>query len=232
MWMEAGALAGAAGLMAYAVRGRSATLLAASHYRGNSGRRSIALTFDDGPTPGTRKILDILERYQVRATFFQVGMQVRRWPLIAREVAERGHEIGNHSDSHPYFCFKSPAFMRTELERAQQSILDATGRRPVWFRAPYGIRWFGMQGAQRNAGLSGVMWTVVGREWKLCARDVRDRVLRSASNGAIICLHDGRGAEANPHIRNTIHAVKEIVPRLLREGYRFETVTELLCTTN
>lgn len=233
MWtLAAGAAAGAAGMLAYAVRGRSATLLSDSVHRGTPSRHSVALTFDDGPTRQTEKVLRILDRYRVRATFFQCGIHVRRDPDIARSVAAAGHEIGNHSDSHPCFLLRSPGFIESEMRRAQESIAEAVGVSPLWFRPPYGIRWFGMREAQRSLNLTGVMWTVIGKDWNLRAREVRDRVLRSARPGAIICLHDGRAAEPNPRIDNTLRALEDLIPDLLRRNYRFETVTELLCTTN
>src|SRR5215472_3040915 len=105
------ALSGAGGLMAYGVRGRSATLFAPSVYRGPASRRSIALTFDDGPSESTPELLRLLAEHNVLATFFECGASVERLPEIAREVAGRGHEVGNHSYSHPRFYFRSTAFI-------------------------------------------------------------------------------------------------------------------------
>src|SRR5437763_8603475 len=117
-WSVAGTVSCAAGIMAYAVRGRSSSLLAPSVYKGVSDRRAIALTFDDGPSESTPALLEILGKYGAPATFFQCGANVRRVPEIARQVASAGHEIGNHSDSHPYFHFRSAAFMYRELAGA------------------------------------------------------------------------------------------------------------------
>src|SRR5229473_3103843 len=128
--MRGVALAGSAcacALMAYAVRGRSATLLAPSVYRGSRRRRSVALTFDDGPSEGTNKLLQILNRYQARATFFVCGMNVKRLPAVARAAAADGHEIGNHSYSHPALYLRSRRFIRHELGAAQSVIADTTG---------------------------------------------------------------------------------------------------------
>src|SRR5229473_830337 len=104
-----GAAAGAAvAALAYAVRGRSSALLAPSVYKGVTGRRAVALTFDDGPSESTPKMLSLLNRYGVSATFFQCGRNVRRLPQVARDVVAAGHEIGNHSDSHPMLRFQTP----------------------------------------------------------------------------------------------------------------------------
>src|SRR5947207_1018165 len=101
----------ACAMMAYAVRGRSSTLLAPSVYRGSRHRRSIALTFDDGPSEGTNQLLEILNRYQAPATFFVCGMNVRRLPGVAHATAAAGHEIGNHSYSHPPLYLRSTRFI-------------------------------------------------------------------------------------------------------------------------
>ena len=214
--------------MAYAVRGRSATLLAPSFHRGGRSRPALALTFDDGPSESTPALLELLGRHRVHATFFMCGENVRRLPHIAREVLAAGHEIGNHSDTHPRFDFKSPGFIYRELARAQETIQDATGATPRWFRAPYGVRWFGLRAAQRKLGLTGVMWTVLGRDWTLPAARVAGRLLRGASNGGILCLHDGRTIRAVPDIAATLEAVDTALPRLLARGFQFETASQML----
>src|SRR6266567_4215253 len=115
-WPIVGAAAVAgAGVMTYAVRGRSSKLLAPSVYQGVNDRRSVALTFDDGPSESTPELLKILDRHRAAATFFQCGANVRRLPQVASEVASAGHEIGNHSDMHPYLCFKGVQFILDEL---------------------------------------------------------------------------------------------------------------------
>jgi peptidoglycan/xylan/chitin deacetylase (PgdA/CDA1 family) len=222
----------AAGVMAYAVRGRTSTLLADSVCHGPSDRRSLALTFDDGPTPGTLRVLEVLDRHRVKATFFQCGMHVRRNPQISREILAAGHELGNHTDTHPLLAMHTPDFILNEMVRAQLAIEEATGVTPKYFRPPYGVRWFGLGEAQRRMNLLGVMWSVIGRDWRLPGAAVARRVLRAASNGAIICLHDGRAADTNPDITSTLEAVRIVIPILIDQGYRFETVSQLLCPTN
>jgi len=217
--------------MAWAVRGRSSSVFGRSLWRGPRDRRAIALTFDDGPSESTPAILDVLAGHRVPATFFQCGANVERLPSIARSVRSAGHEIGNHSQTHPFLCFRSPQFMLHELERAQRAIEDSTGARPVWFRAPYGVRWPGLGAAQRQLGLTGVMWTVIGYDWSLTAEAVVRRVSGSISNGAIVCLHDGRNLRCKPDVRTTIAAVERLIPMLLDRGYQFETVSGLCQTT-
>ena len=224
----ASSLAAAAG-MSWAVRGRSSDVFGPSVWRGKPGRKAIALTFDDGPSPSTPHILNILAGYGVRATFFQCGENVLRTPELSQAAHDSGHEIGNHSHTHPIFAFARQSFIEDEFLRAQAAIANATSATPVLMRVPYGVRWFGFREAQRRLGLLGVMWNVIGRDWKLPAPAVAGRVLSRASDGGIICLHDGRGTLKDPDISSTIEAVRRIVPELLARGYHFETVSQLIC---
>ncbi len=121
--------------------------------------------------------------------------------------------------------------MLDQLGRAQTAIEEGAGARPIWFRAPYGVRWPGLGAAQRRLGLTGVMWTVIGYDWNLTAEAVVRRVSGRISNGAIVCLHDGRELRAKPDIRPTIAAVERLIPMLLDRGYQFETVSGLCQTT-
>ncbi len=225
------ALSGA-GFLAYAARGRSAQIFGRSEYRGSPAHRAIALTFDDGPSESTPALLDLLEAQQVPATFFQCGANIRRLPEIARQVVERGHEIGNHSDSHAAMYLRSADFILREFAGAQDTIGETLGVRARLLRAPFGTRWFGFDSMQRKLGLCGVMWTVIGRDWVLDAGRVADRVLRTVTNGGIICLHDGRELMRKPNIESTIEAARRVIPELRERGYRFCTVSELLCPTN
>jgi peptidoglycan/xylan/chitin deacetylase (PgdA/CDA1 family) len=221
-------VAGAAGLAAWAVRGRSSTLLARSYWEGTRTRPSIALTFDDGPSESTPDLLEELERWNVRATFFQCGANVRRLPEIAAMVLECGHEIGNHSDLHPHFQFRSRKFIQADLAAAQRTFQEVLNYKPKLFRPPFGIRWFGMGAAQKKLGLTGVMWSCIGLDWRLGSSAIAARCLDAARSGAIYCLHDGRELQVRPNVRPSIEAAKRIIPELIDRGYEFETVSELL----
>lgn len=206
-------------------------------YRGRRDRPSLALTFDDGPSERTTELLSLLRREGVPATFFLCGSNVLRLPQIAREIAAAGHEIGNHSHSHPLFCFRSVGFIESEFRRAQEVITETTGQRPRLLRAPFGVRWFGFRRAQRRLNLLGVMWTVIGLDWKLPAEAIVRRVAGRigspgrAANGSIICLHDGRVTRPNPDISATLDAVAQLIPLFRRRGFAFETVSQILCPT-
>ncbi len=225
-------LAAAAGAVAYAVRSPRSSLLAPSVYQGSATRKSVALTFDDGPSPSTPQLVDLLARYNAAATFFQCGANVQRLPAIARSVAAAGHEIGNHTFSHPALHFKSPDFMYREIRKAQQVIEDCVQVTPRLFRAPFGVRWFGLADVQRRLNLQGVMWSVIGLDWKLPVNAVLRRLLRAAAPGAIICLHDGRLTHEKPDIATTLDTIRKILPIWAGEGYKFETVSQILCKTN
>jgi peptidoglycan/xylan/chitin deacetylase (PgdA/CDA1 family) len=220
-----------AGVLAYAVRVPSSSLLAPCVHQGTSARRAIALTFDDGPSESTPELLEILASHDVPATFFQCGANVRRLPQVSRAVAAAGHEIGNHTDTHAALYFRSPAFIAGELAHAQETIQQITGLRPRLFRAPYGVRWFGLRQAQQRLGLLGVMWTTLALDWKWPQPRVLQRLLDGARNGAIFCLHDGRRLEPRPDIGATLGAVRALLPKLMEQGFHFEKVTDILCPT-
>jgi peptidoglycan/xylan/chitin deacetylase (PgdA/CDA1 family) len=194
-----------------------------------SAETKVALTFDDGPHPATVELLDLLDSYRVRATFFQCGMYVRARPAIALEVAKRGHELGNHTQTHPWLWRCSPTRIRAEIAGAQEAIAEVVQAAPKWFRAPYGVPGWGMLAAMREYNLTHEGWTVIGDDWKLRASEIAGRVLSRIRPGGVICLHDGRDVNPQPDIRETIEAVRRIVPELLARGYRFVTVTDLRC---
>ncbi len=207
-----------------------------SSYRGASQRRSVALTFDDGPSEATLRLIEYLAREEVPATFFQCGANVARLGAVARRVAEAGHELGNHTYTHRRLCPRlsyspnllGPATVLEEFASAQARITAETGVVPTLLRAPYGLRWFGLAAAQRELGLHGVMWTTIGNDWKLPPAGIVARLLRGLAPGAIFCLHDGRDIQPKPDIQATLTAVQELVPRLKDAGYGFETVSKML----
>lgn len=217
----------ACGVLAWGARGRSSTMFAPSVWRGPKTRRAMALTFDDGPSESTRDLLELLDEFGVRATFFQCGFHARRLRGEAAEVARRGHEIGNHGDTHQALYLHSAKFIHDQLARAQVSIEEATGVRPALFRAPFGVRWAGLAQAQRKLGLTGVMWTSISKDWVLTADAIVARMLKSARPGAILCFHDGRELTMRPDITSTIESLRKLLPIWLEQGYEFLTVSEL-----
>lgn len=227
--LTAGALVG--GLSATAAYGsvsRSSQLFGPSVYHGPGRRRTIALTFDDGPSEGTLELLEYLHKEKVWSTFFQCGMNVRRLPQIAGQVAAAGHQLGNHSYSHPGLPFKSRAFITREFIEAQKVIQYETGITPMLLRPPYGFRWFGLREVQERLALLGVMWTSIAYDWRWPADRIVSHVLAEACPGGIVCLHDGRGIQPQPDISTTLRAVRQIVPVLKDRGYEFEVISDLI----
>jgi peptidoglycan/xylan/chitin deacetylase (PgdA/CDA1 family) len=221
-------LVAVAALMVWAVRGRSARLLAPSVWRGPRTRRAIALTFDDGPSESTPLLLALLAKHRAKATFFVCGHHARRLPHVLRQAIREGHEIGNHTDTHEALYLRGPGFILEQMARAQDSIEHLAGLKPKLFRPTYGARWFGMREAQQKLGLTCVMWTAIARDWVLDGPSIAERMGKRTKPGAIFCFHDGRDLRHNPDIHATLQALELLLPRWSAAGYEFVTVSELL----
>jgi peptidoglycan/xylan/chitin deacetylase (PgdA/CDA1 family) len=186
-------------------------------------RDAIALTFDDGPNPAvTPRLLDLLDRYNARATFFLIGRHVRACPELAAEIAARGHVVGNHTETHPRLTWCSAQRTLNELQRCQQAVEQATSRACRWMRPPYGARGPQSAGAVRAAGLEGVvMWSVWARDWKpQPAARVIER-LRCVRGGDIVLLHDGGPHELRADRAHTVAALEHWLPRWKDAGLAF-----------
>ncbi len=224
-------LGAAAGTVHRGVTSSRSQIIAPSVYHGDHRRRVLSLTFDDGPSESTAALLDLLGEHCIPATFFQCGANVQRLPKIARRVHKEGHEIGNHTFTHARLCprigfqmnLRSPSNIHEELSLTQQVIALETGVTPKLFRPPYGLRWFGLRSAQRRLGLTSVLWTVIARDWELPSAAIAELVVRGATPGGIICLHDGRDVRVSPDISEMLTALKRIIPVLKRDGFAFET---------
>jgi peptidoglycan/xylan/chitin deacetylase (PgdA/CDA1 family) len=187
--------------------------------------RLVALTFDDGPWPGTTPaVLEILAHRGVRATFFWVGRQLERHPDLARQVVTGGHAVGNHTYSHR--SAPSPLEVAAqELDRTGELIEQVTGVRTTLFRPPGGHLENGLVKYALERGYVVVMWSALSGDTdpKYSAADIVNNVLGRVRLGSIILLHDGGGERSR-----TLAALPELIERLQAEGYRFVTVPELL----
>jgi peptidoglycan-N-acetylglucosamine deacetylase len=194
------------------------------------GSRQIAFTFDDGPNdPYTLRLLDVLARHQVHATFFMIGAQVAKRPDIARAVVAAGHEIGNHTQTHPNLIFCSPVEVRRQIGDCSRATEDAIGRAVPYFRPPYGGRRPDVLRAAREAGLSTIMWRASSNDWKLpSAEAIEQRVLRQIGGGEIVLMHDGAPEGQNADRSRTIAAVERLIGRLRADGREFVSVGEML----
>lgn len=195
-------------------RARSVKRYVASH------PRQLALTLDDGPAPyWTERILDILERYDVTATFCMVGRSVAERPDLARMVTDRGHLLANHTWDHANLTRASNGQVAEEIERTQAILHHVTGRTPTYFRAPYGAWSSSVTEACARSGLRPLGWSVDPQDWTRPPVSVLvSRLLGDIAPGAIVLEHDGGGDRSH-----TVAALSVVIPRLLDQGYRFVT---------
>ena len=190
---------------------------------------TMALTFDDGPNPAaTPLLLDLLDRHNAHATFFLIGEHVRAFPALAKEIARRGHTIGNHTETHPALTFLSRRRIAEELDRCDDAIAAAIGQKSRWMRPPFGFRGPQLGGVVRSRGVAAVvMWSVWARDWKpQPARPVIQR-LRRARGGDIVLLHDGDHRRLEGDRRHTVAALEYWLPRWKDAGMRFVTLDDL-----
>jgi len=199
--------------------------------RGPQGGKLISLTFDDGPSVQfTPQVLDILREHRVPATFFVCGKNVEEHPEVLRRIVAEGHEVGNHTYSHPYFFLKSRSRMAEEIDRTQAIIEKVVGFRPNIFRPPYGARWFGLVPTLLERGMHLIQWSATGYDWKKDAAGITQAALRELTPGAIILLHDGR--ETRPALQidrsPTTAALPGLIAEARQEGYTFAPLKDFL----
>jgi peptidoglycan-N-acetylglucosamine deacetylase len=184
----------------------------------DDGPKVVALTIDDGPSPVyTPQVLRILEKYGVRATFSMVGENVSYYPAIAREVADAGHTIINHTWDHAKLTTLSAPRQQAEIALATDAIHAATGAHPRMFRAPYGAWTREALAYCASERLIPLDWSVDPRDWsRPGVSEIVSTIMRTTRSGSIILEHDGGGNRAQ-----TVAALKIVIPRLIGEGYRF-----------
>ncbi|HXO20357.1 MAG TPA: polysaccharide deacetylase family protein [Thermoanaerobaculia bacterium] len=186
-------------------------------------RGEIALTFDDGPDPrATPGVLDLLDRYGARATFFCIGRRAAAQPELAAEIARRGHRVENHTHSHPpAFSLYTPWSIAREVALAQEELERAAGRPPRYFRAPAGLRNFWLDPVLTAAGLTLVSWTrrafdtVRGR-----AAGIAADLLRGLAAGDVLLLHDGSAARAPGGAPVVLEALPRVLDGIAARGLR------------
>ena len=179
----------------------------------------VALTFDDGPHPeGTPAVLDVLARAGVRGTFFVIGEQVRRRPALVADAAIAGHAIALHGDRHRLQLRMTAAAVAEDLQRGVAAIEDATGATPAWHRPPFGIYSPAGLEAARAAGLTPLLWSRWGRDWRkwTTPRRIATRATRSVVAGDVILLHDADFYSARDSHRRTVAALELITAELTR----------------
>jgi peptidoglycan-N-acetylglucosamine deacetylase len=189
----------------------------------------IALTFDDGPDRlGTPRFLRVLEKEQVRATFFLLGSMLERSPALAREMASAGHEIAIHGWAHRPLALRGPTATRDDLARAYDLVADVLPEPPRLFRPPYGVMSTPAHLACRELGLRPVLWTAWGEDWRAraTARTVHDTVMASLRGGGTILLHDSDCTSAPGSWRTTLDALPRILDSCRNHGWRIGPLRE------
>ena len=202
------------------------TVHAAEPHRNNPATKEkrIALTFDDGPHQSyTQEILAILERYGVRATFFIIGENAKRFPDRIQTIAEQGHELGNHTYTHASVNKLSEEALVKELEDTSRVLEEITGKRPTLFRPPFGAYNDRCVSKIEALGYRCVLWSQDSRDWQLPpAEKIITSMQANVTAGDILLFHDFN-RENSP----TPKALEELIPKLLQNGYQFVTVSEL-----
>lgn len=197
-----------------------------------TGKRWLALTFDDGPSePFTGQILDILKRERVPATFFMVGQNVERHPALAIEVVREGHAIGNHTYGHNWLdALRSWTY--PELDRAQRVFKRTVGVSPRYFRPPLGIHTPWQLRAVRRAGMLTIQWNIEANDPHRPGADVIvRRVLDSLRPGGVILLHDGEGTMPSTDRGQTVAALPRILTGAREAGFEFVSLDRLLASS-
>ena len=201
-------------------------------YRVNSTEKLVALTFDDGPSPvWTPKILDELNKAQVKATFFMLGEHVAKYPDVARRVVREGHEIGNHTYDHHVLIYYTMEELEAELNNASNVIKGVTGVTTKYFRPPKAWLTPDEKVKVAQMGYKVILWSLNAKDW--VTFDDRYMVRYISKNirpGDILLFHDSGGAFSSEggNRSETVSCIKGLVEKLKEKGYRFVTISELL----
>ncbi len=191
---------------------------------GNDGKM-ISLTFDDGPDGAvTEEILDILCEYGIKATFFVIGVNCEKHPETLGRIASEGHEIGNHTYSHPTLKGITKDSLKDEILKNEETVYEITGKRTELFRPPEGVYSSDISSLMTEMDYTPILWSVDTADWRRpSAQNIVDRVMSGTETGVIILCHDYVAGKSN-----TPAALRSFIPRLIEQGYKFVTVSELL----
>ena len=184
--------------------------------------KCVAFTFDDGPTPYTDRLLDVLGGAGAKATFFMIGNKVAANPDGAKRVAQAGMEIGNHTWEHPNMTTIPEQFVPDQLSKAQDAIIAATGTTPNLWRPPGGLTDDAVNAVAAKDGLAGILWDVIPFDWINDADTVATRymLMTQIKPGSVVLFHDSYSS--------TVDLVEQFIPVLKANGYHLVTVSQLL----
>ena len=191
-------------------------------YSVETDEKKISISFDAAwGDEYTRQILDILDKYQVKTTFFLVGFWIDKYPELVKEISERGHDVGNHSTNHPYMSKLSEEQILKELNTTGNKIKDITGKTSILFRPPYGDYNDRLIRTCIENGYYVIQWDVDSLDWKeLGIQPVVDRVTRNVNNGSIVLFHN--------NAKYVIEYLPLVLEKLQGEGYEIVPISELI----
>ena len=187
--------------------------------------KKIALTFDDGPHPRyTPQILDILDKYGIKATFFAIGINADRYPDTMEMVINRGHEIGNHTYTHPHVDRLDASTLYDEIEKCENALFNHTDCKTKLFRPPEGMIDGYVKSVIKQLDYKVILWDIDTMDWAHTPpEEIADKVISKVSSGDIILMHDYIS-----HYSPTPEALERFIPILLEKGYKFVVVSELI----
>lgn len=187
-----------------------------------TNQKVVALTFDDGPTKNVNQIIPLLDKYNVKATFFIIGKDTKKYPSEAKRIVEAGHQIGNHTYSHNRMIFKKSSYIKEEIERTDQLIRKAGYKGEIDFRPPYGKKLVGLPYYLNKHNRDTIIWNIEPDKYYTTVSEKVNYVKQNIKPGSIILLHpmyDDSGKE--------LQTIEGILKALSNEGYKFVTVNEL-----
>nr|WP_316639883.1 polysaccharide deacetylase family protein [uncultured Roseateles sp.] len=193
---------------------------------GLTQQKTVALTFDDGPSPYTQGILDLLARHQVHATFYLIGQNLEQFPDLARAAQAAGHTLANHSWDHQHFSGQTPQALWANLERTSDAFERLLGFRPRLYRPPYGEVSDGQVSLLAGLGIKTILWSIDTRDWNLpsvVSTDIISSATLNAHGEAMVLMHDGGGVRSN-----TVQALEAVILYYKAQGYRFVTVDQMI----
>ena len=201
-------------------------------YKVKTNKKQVALTFDDGPHPEfTIELLDLFNKEGIKATFFVTGNNIENNKNIIRRMIKEGHELANHSYSHKNLIFKKKSFIKEEIDKTDNLLREIGVKGEILFRPPFGRILFTAAYVLASLNKKVIMWNVPTKDFKTTDTDViLKRIYKQIKPGSIIVLHDS-GIERNGNKIDrsaTISAVKTLINKLPKMGYKFKTVSELV----